>query len=275
MKLNCDLGESFGSWTMGLDEQAMPHIDQANIACGFHAGDPLTMQKTLLLAKKHQVSIGAHPSYPDLVGFGRRSLNCTHDEIIAFMLYQLAAIDGMSRANQIELTYVKPHGALYNDMMSNKGVRLAILQAVSQFNLGQKSINKPALKLMLQATPELEQHKKEAAEVHIDVIAEAFADRCYDDSGRLLSRNTLGAVHNKTKMLAQVNQLCKQGSITTITGKVLALEVDSICVHGDNIEGVEAIAEIRTLINTLTNNSINTSTNNSINTSINKADKNK
>lgn len=257
MKLNCDLGESFGSWTMGLDEQAMPHIDQANIACGFHAGDPLTMQKTLQLAKTHQVSIGAHPSYPDLVGFGRRSLNCTDDEIIAFMLYQLAAIDGMARVFDLKLTYVKPHGALYNDMMSNEKVRLAILQAISQFNLGQKSINRSALKLMLQATPDLEQHKKEAAEVNIDIIAEAFADRCYDDSGRLLSRNKLGAVHNKAKMLAQVRQLCEQGSITTITGKVLALEVDSICVHGDNLEGVEAIAEIRTLINTLTNTSIN------------------
>ncbi len=248
MKLNCDLGESFGSWTMGLDEQVMPHIDQANIACGFHAGDPLTMHKTLLLAKKHHVSIGAHPSYPDLVGFGRRSLHCTNEEIIALMLYQLAAIDGMAKSQDLQVTYVKPHGALYNDMMSNENVRSAILTAVSQFNYGQKDINRPALKLMLQATPELERHRVEAKAVNIEIIAEAFADRCYDDNGRLLSRNKRGAVHDKAKMLAQVQALCQQGSVTSINGHVLVLQVDSICVHGDNLAGVEAIAEINTLI---------------------------
>lgn len=249
MKLNCDLGESFGSWTMGLDEQVMPHIDQANIACGFHAGDPLIMQKTLLLAKQHQVMVGAHPSYPDLVGFGRRSLNCSSEEVTAFMLYQIAALDGMAKAQGIELTYVKPHGALYNDMMVNKGIRLAILQAVAQYQKAQQVTNQHySLKLMLQATPELAIHKAEATEAGIELLAEAFADRCYDDDGRLLSRKKTGAVHSKDKMLAQVKQLCQQGSITTINGKLLTLEVDSICVHGDNLAGVAAIAEINALI---------------------------
>ncbi|WP_114325466.1 5-oxoprolinase subunit PxpA [Candidatus Colwellia aromaticivorans] len=240
MKLNCDLGESFGSWSMGLDEQVMPHIDQANIACGFHAGDPLVMQKTLELAKAHHVTVGAHPGYPDLVGFGRRSMNCSTDEIIALVTYQVAAIDGVAKSLGLELEYVKPHGALYNDMMVNKNVREAILNALSKYH-------KP-LKLMLQATPQIEQHKTEAKTFGIDILSEAFADRCYADDGKLLSRSKVGAVHNKDMMLAQVKQLKEQGCVTTVNGNVLVLNADSLCVHGDNIEGVQAIEAIRELI---------------------------
>ncbi len=169
MKLNCDLGESFGRWNMGLDKQAMPYIDQANIACGFHAGDPLVIKKTLELAKKHNVSVGAHPSYPDLVGFGRRSMNCSMDEIIAFIHYQIAAIDGVAKSLGLEIEYVKPHGALYNDMMKNEDVREAILIAL-------KSYHRP-LKLMIQATPDIKQHRKQAQTFGIKVLSEAFADR--------------------------------------------------------------------------------------------------
>lgn len=240
MKLNCDLGESFGSWTMGLDKQVMPHIDQANIACGFHAGDPLVMQKTLALAKANNVSVGAHPGYPDLVGFGRRSMNCSTEEIIALVTYQIAAIDGVAKSLGIELEYVKPHGALYNDMMAKADVREAILQALSQYY-------RP-LKLMLQATPDIEQHKAQAKRFKVAILSEAFADRCYDDDGKLLSRSKAGAVHNREKMLAQVKQLKEQGSVTTISGKILTLNADSLCVHGDNIEGVQAIEAIRELM---------------------------
>ncbi|MBL4765970.1 MAG: 5-oxoprolinase subunit PxpA [Colwellia sp.] len=240
MKLNCDLGESFGSWSMGLDEQVMPHIDQANIACGFHAGDPLVMQKTLELAKVHHVTVGAHPGYPDLVGFGRRSINCSTDEIIALVMYQVAAIDGVAKSLGVELAYVKPHGALYNDMMVKQNVREAILTALSNYH--------QPLKLMLQATPQIEQHRAEAKTFGIGILSEAFADRCYDDDGKLLARSKAGAVHNKDKMLAQVKQLMEQGSVTTVNGHILALNADSICVHGDNIEGVQAIAAIRELI---------------------------
>lgn len=240
MKLNCDLGESFGSWSMGLDERVMPHIDQANIACGFHAGDPLVMQKTLELAKIHHVIVGAHPGYPDLVGFGRRSIHCSIDEIIALVTYQVAAIDGVAKSLGLELEYVKPHGALYNDMMVKESVRKAILIALSNYH-------KP-LKLMLQATPQIEQHREEANFFGIEVLSEAFADRCYADDGKLLARSQAGAVHNKEKMLAQVKQLKEQGSVTTVNGHVLALDADSLCVHGDNIEGVKAIEAIRELI---------------------------
>jgi UPF0271 protein len=131
MLLNCDLGESFGSWTMGQDARAMTHIDQANIACGFHAGDPLVIKRTLALAKQHEVMVGAHPAYPDLVGFGRRSMHCSSQEITAFMHYQIAALEGMAACQGLRLSYVKPHGALYNDMMSKDSVRQAIMQAVS------------------------------------------------------------------------------------------------------------------------------------------------
>lgn len=240
MKLNCDLGESFGSWTIGLDEQVMPYIDQANIACGFHAGDPLVMQKTLHLAKINNVSVGAHPSYPDLVGFGRRSMVCSSDEITAMVIYQIAALDGVAKSLGIELDYVKPHGALYNDMMVKQEVRVAILQAV-------KCYYRP-LKLMLQATPSIEKHRVEAKKFNVELLSEAFADRCYDDDGKLLSRSKTGAVHNKEKMIAQVKQLKERGSVTTISGKTLQLNADSLCVHGDNLEGVQAISNIRELI---------------------------
>lgn len=240
MLLNCDLGESFGNWQMGMDELVMPHIDQANIACGFHAGDPLVMQQTLSLAKQHGVEIGAHPAYPDIQGFGRRSLNCSKAEIIAFMHYQIAALDGMARMQDVEITYVKPHGALYHDMMVNTEVRVAIMQAIADFH-------RP-IALMLQATPQFYQYQKHAEQYDLALLSEAFADRCYDDSGKLLSRTQLGAVHNKEKMLAQVKQLKEQGTVTSINGKVLTLNPDSLCVHGDNLDGVTAIEQIKALL---------------------------
>jgi UPF0271 protein len=248
MKLNCDLGESFGSWSMGLDAQVMPHIDQANIACGFHAGDPLVMLNTLKLAKQHNVSVGAHPGYPDLVGFGRRSINCSTDELVALMLYQVAAIDGVAKSLSLNLDYVKPHGALYNDMMVDEQVREAILTAISQYNSANNTENNRPLKLMLQATPELAKHHIQAEPYNVELIAEAFADRCYDDDGKLLSRSQTGAVHNKEKMLAQVKQLIEQGSVTSISGKTIIMEADSLCVHGDNIAGVQAIEAIKELL---------------------------
>ena len=122
MKLNCDLGESFGSWKMGLDDQVMPHINMANIACGFHGGDPDVIATTLTLAKKNNVTVGAHPSYPDLQGFGRRSMALTTSELTNCIQYQIAALEGMAKIQGITLSYVKPHGALYNDMMANNDV---------------------------------------------------------------------------------------------------------------------------------------------------------
>jgi len=239
--LNCDLGESFGAWKMGLDDQVMPFIDQANIACGFHAGDPIVMKKTLLSAKRHNVVVGAHPSYPDLAGFGRRSMNLNPVEIIAIVEYQIAALAGMANNINMPITYVKPHGALYNDMMANGHIRSAVMQAIAESHL--------SLAFMLQATPDAEIHREEAKMFGLELMFEVFADRCYDDNGALLSRSKEGAVHSKEKMLAQVTQLKNDGSVTTISGHRLELQADSLCVHGDNVEGVNAIEEIRQIIN--------------------------
>jgi 5-oxoprolinase (ATP-hydrolysing) subunit A len=240
MLLNCDLGESYGSWTMGLDADVMPHIDQANIACGFHGGDPLTIRQTLALAAQHGVSVGAHPAYPDLVGFGRRSMALSTEEIIASLQYQVSALDGMAQSAGVSLAYVKPHGALYNDMMAKQEVRAAIMTALADYH-------RP-LPLMLQATPEADIHQAEAAPLGIELLFEAFADRCYDDDGKLLSRRKPGAVHSREKMLAQVEQLKNEGSLTTVSGHTLPLVADTLCVHGDNPEGVQAIREIRALV---------------------------
>jgi UPF0271 protein len=240
MLLNCDLGESYGSWTMGLDEEVMPHIDQANVACGFHGGDPLTMRKTLQLAAEHGVKVGAHPAYPDLVGFGRRPMNLTADEIVANMQYQVAALEGMAASQGLHVDYVKPHGALYNDMMAKEDVRAAIMEAVASYH-------RP-IALMLQATPDADTHREEADAHGISLLFEAFADRCYDDDGRLLSRRKPGAVHTREKMLEQVAQLSKNGTVTTVSGNTMTLAADTLCVHGDNMEGVQAIREIRALV---------------------------
>ncbi|WP_286238149.1 5-oxoprolinase subunit PxpA [Neptuniibacter halophilus] len=240
LRLNCDLGESFGSWKMGLDEAVMPHIDQANIACGFHAGDPLVMQKTLTLAKQNNVTVGAHPGYPDLVGFGRRSIKASAAEIKAMLQYQIAAMDGMAASQGLTLEYVKPHGAMYNDMMANAEVRSAIMQGIAEYH-------RP-LVLMLQSTPQAEEHLAEAEQAGISLWFEIFADRCYDDDGKLLARTKPGAVHSKEKMLAQVKQLQEQGTVTTVSGHTLNLRADTLCVHGDNMDGVNAIQEIRELI---------------------------
>ncbi|MBQ0755913.1 MAG: 5-oxoprolinase subunit PxpA [Amphritea sp.] len=240
LRLNCDLGESFGSWKMGLDEAVMPHIDQANIACGFHAGDPLVLQKTLTMAKENNVTIGAHPGYPDLVGFGRRSIKASAAELKAMVQYQIAAIDGMALTQGMALSYVKPHGAMYNDMMADASIRQTIMQAVAEYH-------RP-LVLMLQSTPQFEQHLEEAKAAGIELWFEIFADRCYDDDGKLLARTKPGAVHTKEKMLTQVKQLKEQGTVTTVSGHTLNLRADTLCVHGDNMDGVNAIEEIRELI---------------------------
>jgi len=240
MLLNCDLGESYGSWKIRLNAEVMPHIDQANIACGFHAGDPVTIDRTLALAARYGVSIGAHPAYPDLVGFGRRSMQLDDQELASSLRYQIAALEGMARCHGLELSYVKPHGALYNDMMANPALRQVVMTTVAAWH-------RP-LALMLQGTPQAGEHRQEAEALGLQLLFEAFADRCYDDDGRLLSRKRLQAVHDRERMLAQVEQLCREGTVTSISGNRLPLAVDTLCVHGDNLEGVRAIEAVRTLI---------------------------
>ena len=243
--LNCDLGECAEAQKTGLDDQVMPFIDQANIACGFHAGDQRLMKKTLLAAKQHNVAVGAHPSYPDSVGFGRRSMSLPPAEIIKLVQHQVRVLCEIAETLDIPVTYVKPHGALYNDMMTNGHLRSAIMQAIVDSSAAQGQ----PLAFMLQATADAGIHRQEAEMFGLEPIFEAFADRCYNDDGSLLSRSKPEAVHSREKMLEQVQQLNNQGTITTLSGLELPLQVDSLCVHGDNRESVNAIEEIRQLIN--------------------------
>lgn len=242
MKLNCDLGESFGAWQMGLDSEVMPHIDMANIACGFHGGDSDVMANTLALAKQHKVLIGAHPSYPDKQGFGRRSMALTAQELTNCLHYQIAAIEGMAKVQGLNLSYVKPHGALYNDMMANETILHTVMQAVASYSAD--------LQMMILATAQADKHKQLAQQYQLTLILEAFADRQYTDEGLLVSRSLSGSVHDKSALLAQVKQLLATGCVTTRSGKQLPLHADSICVHGDNAAGIALIEEIKALCHT-------------------------
>lgn len=238
MLLNCDLGESFGAWTMGLDAQVMPLIDQANIACGFHAGDPMVMQKTLRLAITYGVSLGAHPAYPDLQGFGRRSMACTPEEITALVLYQIGALQNIAASEGGQLSYVKPHGALYNDMMRDSKVLKAVLLAVKKSPL--------PLALMAMSTADNTSLKQLCSEHQVPLLLEAFADRAYDKAGFIVSRTTPGAVYHQQEIIVeQAARLAARQAIQTLDGEDLILEADTLCVHGDNPESIKAVKAIR------------------------------
>lgn len=241
MKLNCDLGESFGAWQMPVDNDIMQYIDQANIACGFHAGDPVVMQQALNHAKQAGVQVGAHPSYPDLQGFGRRSMAVPPKEMKAIIQYQVAALAGLASCQGIELDYVKPHGALYNDLMKNAELRLAVMEAVAEIGQGKYA-------LMMQAHPDAERFRKEAAPFGLTLYFEAFADRRYTDDGYLQSRQIAGAVLNHAQALAQVEQLIASQCVTSESGNVLPLLADTLCVHGDSPDAVAMVKTFRQLL---------------------------
>ncbi|GAA0826639.1 MULTISPECIES: 5-oxoprolinase subunit PxpA [Marinomonas] len=241
MKLNCDMGEAFGAWKMGLDDQIMPYVDQANIACGFHASDPLTMAKTVALAKQYNVSIGAHPGYPDLVGFGRRNMDIAPAELKAIIQYQVGALKGICESQNTRIDYVKPHGAMYNQMMSDFTKLETVMQAVSEMD--------PSLALMVMAIPEVEQVKALAEKYQLTLYFEAFSDRLYSDQGRLTPRKQANAVHQTFELIEeQVLQLSQQGTLTTESGQSLAVHANTICVHGDGSHAVEAVKRIRSVV---------------------------
>ena len=236
--LNCDIGESFGAWTMGLDAEVMPHIDCANIACGFHASDPSIMRRTVALAVQHEVRIGAHPAYPDLVGFGRRSMACSAQEVEDMLLYQIGALDGICRAEGTRVSYVKPHGALYNDMMRQPELLRAVLRAVRLYD--------PGLPLMLMSVRDNGAAEALAAEQGVQLWFETFADRAYDGAGFLVARSQPGAVHHDSaQVIAQALALASGQALTASDGSALVLRADSLCVHGDNASSVAAVRSIR------------------------------
>ncbi|MBC3764391.1 5-oxoprolinase subunit PxpA [Neptunicella marina] len=240
MRLNCDLGESYGRWQLDSEQRAMPLVDQANIACGFHAGDPLSIVQTLKLAKQYDVEVGAHPSYPDLAGFGRRSMTLDSDELIAVIQYQIAALDGLAQSQGINITYVKPHGALYNDMMKNRDILRTVMQAVADYH-------KP-LKLMLQAGSDNSDINALAQHHRLTCYFEAFADRRYTEQGFLTPRGQAGAVLNAEQTLEQVTLLNQTGEVITDSGKRLKLSADTLCVHGDNPHAIAQLAQIKQLV---------------------------
>ena len=235
--LNCDIGEGFGNWTMGLDAEVMPFIDCANVACGFHAGDPSTMRKTVGLALKHGVQVGAHPAYQDLQGFGRRSMAYTPEEIQDLLHYQIGALDGICRAQGGRVSYVKPHGAMYNDMMANPTQLRAVIQAVAAYG---------DLPLMLMATRDNSAAKALGDEYGVILWFEAFADRGYDNKGHLMSRQLPGAVHHDAETIIQQALTIYRGDpLTANDGSPLVLQAKTLCVHGDNASSVAAVQRIR------------------------------
>ena len=236
--LNCDIGESYGAWTMGLDAEVMPFIDCANVACGFHAGDPSVMRKTVALALKHDVTIGAHPAYPDLVGFGRRSMACTPEEIQDLLHYQIGALDGVCRAQGGRVRYVKPHGAMYNDMMANPTQLRAVIEGIARYD--------ESLPLMLLAMRDNRAAQAIADEYGVKLWFEAFADRGYDAEGRLMSRKLIGAVHHDPDVIvAQAMTLARGEPLRACDDSELRLSVDTLCVHGDNASSIAAVQRIR------------------------------
>ncbi len=238
IKLNCDIGEGYGTYKMGNDELIMPLIDLASIACGFHASDSVLMDKTVKLAKANDVSIGAHPSYPDLLGFGRRSIKCESKEIETMVIYQISALKGFCVANDVPLEFVKPHGALYNDMMKDEEIFKSILRGIGRFD--------KKLKLMLLSTCKNEKMQNIANKYGIDLLFEVFADRNYTDEGFLVPRSEKNAVINdKNVVIKRLEKLIKDKEVLSVNGKKIPLKAHCICVHGDNEEALELVKNIR------------------------------
>ena len=237
-RLNCDVGESFGAWKMGRDADVMPYIDCANIACGFHAGDPDVMRRTVGYAVANEVLVGAHPGYPDLVGFGRRSLAVSPSEAENLLLYQIGALDGVCRAEGTRVGYVKPHGALYNDMATNMALLRATMRAVKAYD--------ESLPLLVMSTADTAGVRALAEEEGVSLWFEVFADRAYDGEGRLVSRREPDAVHHdEDTIVGQAVTLARGEALTARDGTKLVLPADTLCVHGDNESSVAAVRAIR------------------------------
>ncbi|MDA9558325.1 5-oxoprolinase subunit PxpA, partial [Vibrio sp.] len=220
----------------GADHLVMPYIDMANIACGFHASDPTIMQTTVQLAIQNDVMIGAHPGYPDLQGFGRRSITMPMNDITQMLLYQVGALSAICQSEGGKVEYIKPHGALYNDMMKDIGIFEAITKAAAALKLP----------LMVLAKGNLERHRSIAKQYHVPLIMEAFSDRAYLDNGELTPRSLDGAVlSQKEDILNQVLSISKNKEVTSLTGSLIPLQADTICVHGDNEASIALIKDIK------------------------------
>jgi UPF0271 protein len=229
--LNCDLGESFGNYTLGADAEIMPFITSANIACGFHAGDPTVMQTTVRLAKQHGVAVGSHPGWPDLLGFGRREMSVSPQEAEALVLYQIGALAAFTRAEGVELRHVKPHGALYNQAAKDAALAESIARAVKRFSADLILVGLAGSELV-----------KAGTALGLQVANEAFPDRAYNPDGTLMSRKLRGAVlENPQDVAANAVRLAKEG--IKFGEKIIIPE--TLCLHGDNIHAAENARMVR------------------------------
>jgi UPF0271 protein len=222
--INCDLGESYGEFTVGNDAKTMPYITSVNVACGFHAGDPVTMARTINLAKKHRVAVGAHPGYPDIMGFGRREMQLTSEEAMNYTVYQVSALHGFAKAVNVKLQHVKPHGALYNTAAKDENLSKAIVEAVRALDEG-----------LIVFAPPNSVLAKTATRKGLKVAHEFFADRAYNSDGSLVSRKQPNAViQGPRKVVERAVRVTKDGTVIAVDGEVASLgEVHTICVHGD------------------------------------------
>ncbi|WP_111895814.1 LamB/YcsF family protein [Acinetobacter sp. MB5] len=233
--LNSDLGESYGAWQMGNDSLILAVVSSANIACGFHAGDPAGIFKTLKQAAVYGVNVGAHVSYPDLVGFGRRNMDLSYDELLADVMYQISALQGLAKAAGTQVTYVKPHGALYNTIAHNLQQAQAVIDAM-------QLLDSELILVGLAGSPLIEFAQQQG----VKVIAEAFADRAYNADGSLVSRRLAGAVlHDVEEIAERVVSLIQKGGVTSIDGQFTPIQAQSICLHGDTQGAVEMAQAIR------------------------------
>ncbi len=233
--LNSDLGESFGAYKIGMDDAVIPLISSANVACGFHAGDPLVMDKTVALCKSTDTAIGAHPGYPDLVGFGRRNLAASPAEVKAMVTYQIGALDAFCKSAGIKMQHVKPHGAMYNMAAKDEALAKAICEAIYAYD-------KDLILMGLAGSQMLVQAKS----MGLKCAAEVFADRAYEEDGTLVARSKPGAmIHDEEEAVSRVIRMIKEGKVTAITGKDVDITADSVCVHGDGPKALAFVGKLR------------------------------
>lgn len=236
--LNADAGESFGSWKLGNDAELFPLISSVNVACGFHAGDPLTIQHTLKLAGQAGIAVGAHPGFPDLVGFGRREMAATPEEVYADVLYQVGALSALLKAAKMPLHHIKAHGALYNQATKNPETARAIAQAAKDFD--------PDIPLVVLPYTPLE---AEAQKLGVRIICEAFPERGYSNDGRLAPRGSAGAwIHSPAEAARRAVQIVVRGEVETVEGGTVAVRAQTLCIHGDNPNAVEIARAIRSAL---------------------------
>ena len=236
--LNCDLGESFGAYKIGKDEEIIPLISSANVACGAHAGDPDVMAKTAELCKNNGISMGAHPGFFDLMGFGRRNLAVSPSEAKNLMIYQVGALDAFAKSMGIKLCHVKPHGALYNMAAKDKALAKAIAEGIYAYD-------KSLVLLGLSGSEML----NAAKEIGLPCAAEVFADRAYEDDGSLVARSKPGAmIKDEDEAVSRVIRMIKEHKVTSISGKDIDIEPASVCVHGDSEKALLFVKKIRSAL---------------------------